>query len=168
MFEGRYQVSDHGSVRSMPIISKNSHGEYLTKSKTLRNQLSHKGYPVVTLGRGNDKKTKSVHRLVASSFVSNPRRLPEVNHIDGNKQNNHYSNLEWCTTRENCTHRHFDKPVTSRFPGVSQLPSGKWNAKIMIDGVRVHLGNFDSEQVASEAYRTALKNNAIRNKYAEV
>ena len=50
------------------------------------------------------KKNFYAHRLVAKHFILNDKLLKEVNHIDGNKQNNNYSNLEWCTTQENTKH----------------------------------------------------------------
>lgn len=48
--------------------------------------------------------TLFVHRLVAKCFIDNPYNYPVINHKDGNKQNNHYSNLEWCTVKQNHTH----------------------------------------------------------------
>ena len=51
------------------------------------------------------RKALLVHRLVASFYVENPQEYYEVNHIDGFKDNNHFSNLEWCTHSYNCTHR---------------------------------------------------------------
>ena len=62
------------------------------------------GYMKV-LVKVNGKPTNMyVHRLVATAFVPNPSRLKEVNHIDGNKKNNHFSNLEWCSCKKNKEH----------------------------------------------------------------
>lgn len=52
-------------------------------------------------------KTYVLHRLIASLFVPNPDNLPQVNHIDGNKENNKASNLEWVTIQQNCLHSHY-------------------------------------------------------------
>lgn len=63
-----------------------------------------KGYNQITLQKNGQKKYYKIHRLVAETFINNPKNLPEVNHIDGNKQNNTVDNLEWVTTSENQLH----------------------------------------------------------------
>lgn len=80
-YEGLYQVSNFGRVRTLKIM----------KPAKLK-----KGYLYLTLSRDNKKKCTSVHRLVAKAFIHNPRNYPQVNHIDGNKENNNINNLEWC------------------------------------------------------------------------
>lgn len=71
--------------------------------KTLKVDVS-SGYPRVTLSKEGVTTRYTVHRLVALAFIDNPAVLPMVNHIDGNTANNHVSNLEWCTCRENTVH----------------------------------------------------------------
>lgn len=66
--------------------------------------LNKKGYPCVRIGLTNNRKSFSVHRLVAIAFIENPYNKTQVNHIDGNKQNNLVTNLEWVTNQENCIH----------------------------------------------------------------
>lgn len=63
-----------------------------------------RGYLIVSLLVGGKALTKAVHRLVAEAWVDNPLNLPEVNHIDCDKFNNHFSNLEWCTRGYNIKH----------------------------------------------------------------
>lgn len=63
-----------------------------------------RGYLILGLRTGGERKTFGVHKLVALGFVPNPENLPEVNHKDGNKLNNHWSNLEWCTRGDNILH----------------------------------------------------------------
>lgn len=71
--------------------------------RVLKPDLTNMGYRRVTLWNG-ERTRISVHRLVAMTYLSNPLNLPMVNHKDGNKLNNHYSNLEWCTCKDNTKH----------------------------------------------------------------
>ena len=98
-YEGLYQVSNTGLVRS---LDREVNGKFL-RGKVLSSYSKHT-YPVVALCNVNGKKSVRVHRIVAETFLENPYNLPEVNHIDGNKNNNHVENLEWCTHLENTNH----------------------------------------------------------------
>lgn len=66
--------------------------------------LTHYGYYDVGLSSSKRIVKICVHRLVAQHYIDNPNNLPQVNHIDGNKLNNHVSNLEWCTPKDNLKH----------------------------------------------------------------
>lgn len=80
-------------------------GTIIGKRGVLKQRLNYDGYPEVTLGREKGKRTSvRVHRIVAKLFVPNPNNLPEVNHIDCNRQNSRFDNLEWCTHQENIEH----------------------------------------------------------------
>lgn len=81
-----------------------------------------RGYYVISLVVNGKKISKSVHRLVAETFIPNPLGLPQVNHIDGNKLNNNIHNLEWCTRSENMLHAHKHGLVdlSSRFKKVGR------------------------------------------------
>jgi len=68
--------------------------------KVLKKVIQNRGYEVVWIHR----KKKLVHRLVGEKYVPNPENKPQINHIDGNKLNNHYTNLEWSTSSENIKH----------------------------------------------------------------
>lgn len=89
-----YYVDEHGTVYSKKT----------SKLKKLSPILTYYGYHEVQLCGFIQKLRAKVHRLVAEVFIPNPLNLPQVNHIDGNKQNNHVSNLEWCTPKDNLKH----------------------------------------------------------------
>ena len=92
-YEGLYQVSDRGNVRS--VARKDSIGRKCGE-RVLKPIPHTGGYLRVQLCKNGVKKSKMIHRLVLEAFVENPNNLPEVNHKDENPSNNELSNLEWC------------------------------------------------------------------------
>ena len=115
-YEGSYQVSDFGRVRSLDRIDALGHRR---KGKMIAITSATNGYRKVGLVKDGITKNHSVHRLVAKAFLSNPSDLPQVNHKDEDKMNNAASNLEWCTqsynndygTRNERTGKANEKPI---------------------------------------------------------
>ena len=99
-FDG-YQVSSLGNIRSFIDHKRNITDEPHTISKLLNRKT---GYEFVHLCSGDSYKNKYVHRLVAEAFCERVFDKNEVNHIDGNKLNNRFDNLEWCNRSENIKH----------------------------------------------------------------
>ena len=97
---GYYEASDRGNIRA---VRYDNHG-VLIWSRLCNPSIRRNGYLGVGLSKECKVKSRLVHRLVASAFLPNPDNIPEVNHIDGNKQNNSVENLVWCTTSENLFH----------------------------------------------------------------
>lgn len=112
-YEGLYQVSNHGMIKSLDrifkgILSNHSGKKYYAEKnysgKVLNTDSKGRKYHIVCLVKNGHRFYKSIHRLVAESFIPNHENKPQVNHIDGNMKNNHISNLEWATRKENGSH----------------------------------------------------------------
>lgn len=106
-YEGFYEVSDLGRVRSVSHVVKARYNATATKrGRLIRSRITDKKrrYLRITLSRNNVIKTHLVHRLVASAFVTNPKNKPCINHKNGNKEDNRPGNLEWVTHKENTHH----------------------------------------------------------------
>ena len=115
-YEGRYQVSNFGHVRSVSRWVNAPQGRKLfLEGKVLQLQPDNVGYMHVSLLDENHKiKRWTVHRLVAIAFIENPHNYPIVNHKDENKSNNNVSNLEWCTQSYNLSYNNGQKKRRER------------------------------------------------------
>ena len=105
-YEGYYQISSFGMVKATSRIYIDSlNRRRFIKEKYLKISVIYSGYCCVLLNAKN-KKSFSIHRLVAKAFIPNPLKLPQVNHKNGDKLNNTVANLEWVTASENIYHAH--------------------------------------------------------------
>lgn len=111
-YEGKYWVSNFGNVKTF----------YQGKYFNLKPNKDKFGYLRLSLSKNNKSKSFRIHRLVAMMFIPNPYNYKEVNHIDGNKENNHADNLEWCTRSQNVKHA-FDMGLKFNKKGEESLLS---------------------------------------------
>jgi len=137
-YEGIYQVSDLGRIKS---LARNTTSGGIIKQNKSRFYLS------VCLSKDGYLKSFSVHRLVLSTFVENPKDKKYVNHIDGNKFNNKLENLEWTTPSENKLHAIKN--------GFTHTPKGEkhWGSKLTEKQVilmRLERGDKKLREIASE------------------
>lgn len=112
-YEGLYQISNLGRVKSLERVVNGRWGKLKVKGCILKNYVSKSGYVVVSLAHNQNIRYKKVHRLVAEAFIENPNGYPQVNHKDEDKTNNtvwvnedgsidqEKSNLEWCSPSYN-------------------------------------------------------------------
>lgn len=114
-FEGLYQVSTLGNVRSL-----------FRYRKILKQQMQPNGYKSVQLYKNKKAKFSLVHRLVAKTFISNPLNKPAVNHLNEIRSDNRVTNLEWVTNKENQNYGH-QKEKMSRSQGKTLLQFDKCN-----------------------------------------
>lgn len=110
-YQGYYQISSLGRVKSLertityePTDFYPNGRKRVLKEKILTPCRNKKGYVFVQLFKNGHFKSKKVHRLVAESFIPNPNKYPIVNHKDCVRDNNAYTNLEWCDDEYNCNY----------------------------------------------------------------
>jgi len=126
-----YYVSDYGEVINMDTM------RILKKD-------NRKGYFSVRLSNGNVSKVFSIHRLVATAFLGNSSNLPQVNHKDGNKVNNHVDNLEWCTQEYNLQHQQVnDLVLRGEKNGMSKLTESQ-----VVNIIKLNDGKHSRKEVS--------------------
>lgn len=122
-YEGSYEVSSLGRVRSLDRY--NNKPQFVRGRMMKLHMRTNHGYPVVTLTKDGIPQPFLVHRLVADAFVDNPRRKPQVNHLNGVRKDARASNLEWTTRSENQRHAYETLKrgwVSSHLPAYRGLP----------------------------------------------
>lgn len=146
-FEGKYQINEYGVVKSVGRIVIGEKYERRIKERILKPILAGKGYLCVCLRDGKRSYKRYIHRMVAECFVFNPTPTHNyVNHIDGDKTNNYYLNLEWCSCSSNNQHA-YDIGLKSRGEGF-------YNAKLSEDNVReiLSVGKNSTYQEIADRY----------------
>ncbi len=130
-YEGLYQVSNMGRVRSLTrkvnVCKGNKSRVFKGSIKMGRYELKN-GYHVVSLYKDGKSKRFFTHRLVAMMFIENPQTLPQVNHKDEDKTNNRVENLEWCDSKYNTNYGNcIEKRIAPQRVKVSQFSmNGKY------------------------------------------
>jgi hypothetical protein len=142
-----YQISNFGRVKSFKKVNE----------KILKPGIDGAGYLSVVLSKNKKAKTKTIHQLVACAFLGHKicGHTLVVNHIDFNKLNNNLLNLEIITQRENASKKNIKS--SSKYTGVFLCKkSNKWDSGIKINGKKEHLGRFNNELDAHNAYQNKL------------
>lgn len=113
-----YKISNYGNVKSLNYL-------HTHKEKLLKTVKDCNGYLVVGLCKQGKSQNHYVHRLVAKAFIDNPNKLPEINHKDEDKTNNHVTNLEWCDRKYNINYgTHTERSTLSRSKQVMCVETG--------------------------------------------
>ena len=121
-YEGLYQVSSEGRVKSLERKVPKGYGERTVKERILKLRIGRDGYLKIGLyGSTGKQKWFQVHRLVGEAFIQNPDEKPQINHINEIKTDNRACNLEWCTCKENINHgTHNERSGKTRSKPVGQ------------------------------------------------
>ena len=156
-YEGLYQVSNLGNIKSLSRKIFNGKGYFSSKEAILESSKDRKGYLVNCLRKNNKGKIHKVHQLVAISFLNHvPCGMKLViDHINDDKLDNRVENLQIVTNRFNA--RKTQDGYSSKYKGVAwSKQSKKWRVQIYTNGKNYHVGLFEKECEASVAYQNKL------------
>lgn len=144
-----YEVSDKGRIKSFKF----------GKERILKQYKNKNGYLQIGLWKNGKMKSHSVHRLVANAFIENPENKKCVDHVNGIKTDNKVKNLRFATYSENLYNTKSYKNSSSKYKGVCwHKRNKKWIARYRdADGKLIHIGYFESEIEAHQAYQKAVK-----------
>ena len=155
-YNNLYQVSNFGNVKSMAKSWVVGLGRVVSKKETiLKPAFNGVGYLYVHLHKDGSSSNKLVHRLVWETF--NGITDLQVDHINSIKTDNSLNNLQELSNRDNSSKYQKTKSTSSIYTGVRwHKKNKKWEARILIDGIRKYLGSFKEEVDAHNAYKNEL------------
>jgi hypothetical protein len=157
-YEGYYQISDFGNIRSLDRYVNTTYGKRIEKGKILKKPISH-GYCRIALQKNGFIRKIMIHRLVSLAFIENIENKEQVNHINGIKNDNRVENLEWVTQSENELHSYRilnKKSLQGQLHGNSKLTEK--------DVLEIRQSELSDKEL-SLIYNSSRKNiNDIKNK----
>lgn len=163
-YEGLYQVSNYGKIKSLSRKVNDYRGGIVKKEKLLTPTDNGKGYQIIGLCKNNHRKNHYIHRLVADAFLENPNNYPQVNHKDYNTKNNCVDNLEWITTKDNIIYSLPNRPATTKRTnqyGKYIKRDKRYSGFVVIVGLRdksrKYLGRFENLEEARKQRDSFLR-----------
>jgi hypothetical protein len=157
-YEGIYEVSDLGNIKSLSRKLFNSRGFFISQEKILKKPIDNNGYCCVSLRKDKILRIRRVHQLVAEAFLNHKpdgtHRIC-VDHINNIKTDNDFKNLQLISHRENSSKDR--KNNSSKYVGVCWVKDKKkWKSAIWINQKHIHLGHFETELEAHNIYQNKL------------
>lgn len=152
-YEGIYQVSSFGRIKSLPRKVIKSNGRTHTVNESIRKPHETKdGYLRIRLSNGENAKSLLIHRIVAEHFIENINSKLEVNHLDEDKKNNHVTNLEWCTRQENMEYSSwcYNRMHEANFKKVFSIDN--YGVKTLFESIKDMAENLDIKIPTAHTY----------------
>lgn len=161
-YEGLYQISNYGNVKSLSRQHWNGNGWWTSKDRILvpRTSKNKNHYYSVQLVKEGVKRNTNIHRIVAEHFLENPNNLEYVNHINENKLDNRVENLEWCSPKYNATYGNMEEVNKGKRKPI-QFTHKLSNVQFILD----YPEDYDSLGFNRSAVRTAVGRKASYKGY---
>lgn len=162
-FDGMYEVSNIGRVRSW----KSGNYGRRKEPKILKIKPNQDGYIGLVITHNTEKKSFKIHRLVGVCFIDNPQNLVYIDHIDGNKTNNHFLNLRWTSMSENAMNTKIRTDNSSGYKGVSFHKGCKKWCSVWSENGRLNSKSFKTKEEAIEHRRKMVELHYPKEYYIE-
>lgn len=167
-YEGIYQVSNLGIIKSLDRTINHSTAGILKKKEMYMSTSSNVGYSTVILSNNGNKKSLRTHRLVAIAFIPNPNNKPCVNHINGIKKDNKVSNLEWVTYSENTQHAFNLGLIDLNNRDISNYARGENNGSAKLTNIEVEEIRFKYKYNNLSSRKLAIHYNVSKTNILDI